>query len=378
MNKFIFNGFSSEAQGYSHIHRLKGLVFFFMTCDICAMSKKICVLYTGGTYGSTLTKDGLEPFPHGDFEQVMRTIMEENKVQTDFDFIEMKQLIDSSQAELSDWSAVAKTIADSYDEYSGFVVIHGTDTLAHASAALSFMLDGMDKPVIVTGSHYPLIAVDTDAVNNTKLALKAAENNNLKGVFVAFGDHVMAGSRVVKYSCDDVNAFHSPNAAPVSLSKGMDLRQNSSKTFSYLPIKAHDVELVRSQPGNSKFLAKRISHSHAEAIVIDAYGNGNLPDTKDMRAALKKQIERGVPVIIKTQCLQGFADFRYSAGSWLKDLGVISAHDMGEPAIMMKLNKLLDQGLSGGDLAKAFETDSFGEVQLQSEPSYPAMRREFL
>ncbi len=342
------------------------------------MSKKICVLYTGGTYGSTLTKDGLEPFPPGDFESVMRTIMQENGVRTAFDFLEMERLIDSSQAELSDWNMIAEKIAQIYDDYSGFVVIHGTDTLANASAALSFMLNGLDKPVIVTGSHYPLIAVDTDATDNTKLALKAASQENLKGVFVAFGDHVMIGSRVVKYSCDDINAFHSPNAAPVSLSKGMDLRHNTSDNFSYVPLQAHDLELVRSQPGNSKFLAKRISNSQAKGLVIDSYGNGNLPDTQEMRAAIKKQIDRGVPVIIKTQCLQGFADFRYSAGSWLKDLGVISAHDMGEPAIMMKLNRLLDQGLSGDDVAKAFETDLSGEVQFQSEPSYPAMRNDFL
>jgi hypothetical protein len=177
--------------------------------------KKVYIIYTGGTIGKSKTKDGYSPLK-GNMEKELEMIRElKNEEMPTYKFHEYEPLLDSANMNLKDWIKIAKDIKENYEEYSGFVILHGTDTMAYTASALSFMLENLGKPVIITGSQIPLFEIRNDARDNLIASMILATNSKLQEVCLYFGNTLMRGNRTTKVSSSSLNAFESPNYPPL-------------------------------------------------------------------------------------------------------------------------------------------------------------------
>ena len=180
------------------------------------MRKKVCMIYTGGTIGMARSEHGYAP-KEGFIRSALSRISELDFPEVpEYDLIEYTPLLDSSNISVKEWVKIARDIEDRYNEYDGFVILHGTDTMAYTASALSFMLDGLTKPVILTGSQIPLCEVRTDARDNVITALMIAGNYNVPEVCLYFGNKLLRGNRSTKVSSDELIAFDSPNYGPLA------------------------------------------------------------------------------------------------------------------------------------------------------------------
>ena len=205
--------------------------------------KRILMIYTGGTIGMMKTSRGYAP--QKDVFHLMLDAIPEMKADgmPDWDLVDMDPLLDSSNMTVVEWNAIGRLIAENYHRYDGFVILHGTDTMAYTSSALSFMLRNNRKPVILTGSQIPLCELRNDARDNLITALMVAADDRIHEVCLYFGGKLLRGNRAVKYSADDLIAFESPNF-PCLAEAGIEIRYNTSfllppckGTFSLQPLK---------------------------------------------------------------------------------------------------------------------------------------------
>ena len=173
--------------------------------------KKVCMIYTGGTIGMKKTENGYYPEPHF-LERSLKQIHELSYHEVpEFDLIEYSPLLDSSNIQMEQWTKIAEDIFEHYDEYCGFVILHGTDTMAYTASALSFMLQGLSKPIVLTGSQIPLEEIRSDARDNIISSLMIAGEGQISEVCVFFANKLFRGNRCVKISSDEKGAFSSPN-----------------------------------------------------------------------------------------------------------------------------------------------------------------------
>jgi len=342
------------------------------------VKKHVYVAYTGGTIGMNRTPDGYAPTP-GYLQQRLAAIPElHDPAMPAYTIHEYDPLLDSSNMTPDDWLRIARDIAAHHDRYDGFVVLHGTDTMAYTASALAFMLQGLQKPVILTGSQIPLCELRNDARENLVTALILAAGCPIPEVCLYFGSRLLRGCRATKVSADGFDAFASPNYPPlgtvgVDIAIRWDLVRPSAPDAA-LTVQAFEpptVGALRLFPGISADVVRNVLRPPLQGLVLEAYGVGNGPDRDPaFVAALQEATDRGVVVVACTQCLAGTVHLGdYAAGSALVKAGVIGGADMTAEAALTKLFYLFSRGLSSDEVKREMGRDLRGELTAGSRPS---------
>ena len=335
------------------------------------MTKKIYVIYTGGTIGMKPTDSGYAPSGN------LKALLDEKlppHVRTGlpaFDLVEYDQLIDSSNIRPDNWKQVATDIADHYDQYDGFVVLHGTDTMAFSSAMMSFMLRNLDKPVIFTGSQIPLCEARTDGLENLVGALSIATDERIKEVCLYFNGRLMRGNRARKQNAYLFDAFDSPNFPwlgradiNIELSEYLLLKPEGQPEF-HLECDSHThVGILQLFPGITADFIEAALNQPMKAFIMRTYGTGNGPDGDHaLLSVLKKATDAGKVIVNLTQCHRGTVhQGSYAAGSALAEAGVIGGFDTTTEAMFCKLHHLLSKGHSSTEIKKLVSQNISGEL----------------
>lgn len=338
--------------------------------------KKILVIYTGGTIGMVSTYQGYD-VEEGYLSKAIaskKDFYQHNMPK--FEIQEYDDLIDSSNIKPQRWFLLAQDIIKNYDNYDGFVVLHGTDTLAYTASALSFMLGNIQKPVIVTGSQIPLSALRSDGTANVIGSLIFASNEKIKEVCVYFNQKLLRGNRTTKVSATDFDAFMSPNYPSLAyVGIDFDLKEQQlwkPDTTNYATniksLNMPKVAILHIFPGMDSSIVDAFLKSPLKGLVIKTYGAGNIPNDKDILQSLAAATARGVIIVNCTQCLHGSVKMEtYKAASGLINTGVISGFDMTDEAAFTKLFYLLSQpNLSSTEIKKAFTLSLRGEVTVDN------------
>ncbi len=387
---------------------------------------RIHVTYTGGTIGMIDSPNGL--VPGADLKGWLYSLIAGTELEGRVSLTELEPLIDSSNATPESWQAIIDDLRAHREEADSFVVLHGTDTMSYSSAALSYALVGFDRPVVFTGAQYPLGDVGSDAAGNVAGALRAAASGRAKGVSLFFGHHLLAGNRVTKTSSWSFEGFASPSVPPlartgapwrwyatdgvVSPTAGPEPAasgasasggtasglspsgsaasgtQASGATASLLeasqalptggrtpegfdwrnpaPYARHDVVVLDLAPGISSSRLEALLTPRPEAVLLRAYGVGNVPAAEPgLAEVLERTIADGVPVVVASQCHQAQVFLgHYEAGDAIARAGAVGAGDMTLEAVYSKIVFLLSQGLRGNDLATWIGRPIAGELTL--------------
>lgn len=334
-------------------------------------NERICILYTGGTIGMRRGTRGYEPGPGlGELLPVALPSLLEDSVPA-YEVVEYDRLIDSADAGYGDWTRIAADIAARYDRYAGFVVLHGTDTMAYAASALSFMLAGLRKPVIVTGSQIPLRESRNDARNNLLTALLLAAHHPVPEVCLYFNGRLLRGNRSTKVQAEGFDAFDSPNA-PWLGEVGIRIQVDADEIRPAAATEAFEIHtdaqpavaVLQVFPGMDGRLPKRVLDAGYRGLVLRSYGVGNAPAAgKGLLEALQQATAQGVVVVNVSQCLQGrVVAGQYATGAALADAGVIGGADMTTEAAFTKLAHLLAGGLQPVELGRLMAENLHGEL----------------
>jgi L-asparaginase len=336
--------------------------------------KKIYIVYTGGTIGMRTSRDGYVVEP-GYLEAQMERMTELGHPEVpEYTIHEYQPLLDSSNIMPDDWFKIAQDIAANHEGYDGFVVLHGTDTMAYTSSALAFMLEGLKKPVILTGAQIPLCELRSDGRENLITSMMIAANYPIPEVCLYFGNRLFRGCRSVKVHADSFDAFLSPNYPPLG-EVGVDIEINWSlvrpkpaaeSRLRIQRMQPPSVGALRLFPGISAQVLGNILKPPLQGLVLEAFGVGNGPDRdRDFIAALKSATDRGVVVVDCTQCLYGAVDLGdYATGAALARVGVISGYDMTSEAALAKLFYLFSAGYSPGEVKAKMREDLRGEMSV--------------
>ncbi|WP_444911246.1 asparaginase [Microbulbifer sp. PAAF003] len=331
--------------------------------------KKTLILYTGGTLGMRRSESGY--VPDADLEGALGRLLQDVIGQLpQYDFQALDPLLDSANMRPKDWYHIASLIRDNYSQYSGFLVLHGTDTMAYTASALSFALQGIEKPVVVTGSQIPLREMRSDAYNNLIAALLLSGSDDIREVCLYFNGKLLRGNRAVKVSSGSLDAFSSPNypcLGEVGIQVNIDhnaLLVPTGEPQFQIPTNANGgVILLKLFPGISPSLIEKILESRPKGLIIETYGTGNAPtDDSAFTEQLEKASKLGTICVAVSQCLEHQVDLgKYAAGSALLDAGVISGLDMTSEACFVKLNHLLAMGYSDMEIKTLLQRPLCGE-----------------
>ncbi len=335
------------------------------------MKKRILIINTGGTISSVKTDQGYEP-ASGYVQLALAQIPTlKHPDMPEYVVKEYKPLLDSSNMTVNDWNRIASDIAHEYAHFDGFVVFHGTDTMAYTASALSFMLEHLSKPVIVTGSQIPLSEVRNDAIDNVITSLWLCAHLPIHEVCIYFNQHLLRGNRTQKISAQQFNAFDSPNY-PHLASIGIDIELHqylllkpSKQEFHLQTITPQFIANFRLFPGFASEVLSYILNQPLRGLILETYGAGNAQNNDPRFLKLiKDACDRGVIIVNCTQCQQGRVEMsQYATGHTLKQAGLISGHDMTPEAAHCKLLYLLSKNLDIVQIKKLMETDLCGELQ---------------
>lgn len=337
---------------------------------------RILLIYTGGTIG--MIKDyesgSLRAF---DFGALMKNIPELNQLDCFIETVSFETPMDSSNMNPSHWVRIAELIEDNYQDYDGFVVLHGSDTMSYTASALGFMLENLAKPVIFTGSQLPIGDLRTDAKENLITSIQIAALQGKKGpaiqeVGLYFEYKLYRANRTTKINAEHFQAFNSPNYPPLAESgvhlKVYDEYLFKQKTAKKLKVHKHmddNVAILKIFPGLNESVVKSILNApNLKALILETYGAGNAPTEKWLLQALKKAIERNLHVVNVTQCPGGSVIMgRYETSRALMRMQVINGKDITTEAAITKLMYLLGDNVSPKLFKTIFETSLRGEMQ---------------
>ena len=312
--------------------------------------KHVLIVHTGGTIGMRRGPHGYEPAP-GRLARALESMAELDAPELPHvELMERPPLLDSANMRPADWERIAHDIAARHDDVDGFVVLHGTDTMAYTAAALSFLLDGLAKPVILTGSQIPLIEPRNDARENLVTSLLLATHADLLEVAIYLSGVLLRGNRATKVSSSGFDAFASPNFPPlgrVGVNVDVDvrlLRGRAQQPLRVQPLRDVDVVALRLFPGIGAGTLRGLLAGPVRGLVLETYGAGNAPDDDALHDVLAEASDRGIVIVNCTQCLRGgVAMDSYATGSRLGAAGVVSGGDMTVEAALAKLVWLLSR-----------------------------------
>ena len=337
--------------------------------------KKILIIHTGGTIGMVPTENGFAP-KQGVLLEELKNIRDLSSPDMPvWDLIEFEPLLDSTNIRYEQWNSIADAIALYYDKYDGFVVLHGTDTLAYSASALSFMLEGLDKPVVFTGAQIPLCELRSDGRDNLITSMMIAADGVIREVSLCFGDSILRGNRAIKYSADGMMAFTSPNFNKLA-DAGITIEYNHASINEYEKTSLHSgplnivkldenrIAVIKIVPGIQFDIFEPIMLESLDGLVLETFGKGNIPDYDTALSRLISEASRcGTIVVVCTQCPAGTVSLgTYKAGSALVEAGAVSGGNMTTEAVITKLTYLLSKGLPKEDIRRLMQTDLRGEL----------------
>ena len=319
-------------------------------------------------------ESGYAPSP-GFLEQQMSQMIElSHSPMPSFEMIEYQPLVDSSNITPEIWCRIAEDIRRNYSRFDGFVVLHGTDTMAFTASALALMLNGLNKPVVLTGAQLPLGQIRNDARENLKTAMVLAANYSIPEVSLFFGDHLFRGCRSTKVSATRFDAFESPNFPPlatvgtsIEINKE-SLRPNSTdKEITVKPIESSEVSAFRLFPGMPVSVLRHILKQPLRGIVLETFGDGNGPSNDpEFLNAIETASDNGMVILGCTQCLHGgTTQASYVTGTALTNAGVIPGRDMTVEASLTKMLFLFSQGLSTEEIKLKLSQNLVGELTVE-------------
>jgi L-asparaginase len=325
--------------------------------------KRLLFLHTGGTLGMAAHGDPGSLAPSHYAENVLPFVkgLEE---QVELEGVQICN-IDSSDMTPTLWEKMARTIAENIERYDGFVVLHGTDTMAWSATALSFMLENLPRPVVFTGAQRPLAELRSDArMNIIHSAICATLDIPEVGLY--FGDSLFRGNRATKTSIQSYQAFDSPNLPPL-VRMGVGMQRHTPPLKRDGPFRLSTgfstyVSVLHLFPGMSAGAIRRAIHAGAEGVVVFGFGSGNLP-LNDWAEAIREAGEQGVPVVVGSQCTYGWVDLSaYEGGAWALSSGALSASEMTREAATVKLMYLLGQGMDLDGVRARWSQPLAGEI----------------
>ena len=337
----------------------------------------ILLIYTGGTIGmkEDPTAQALKPF---DFSQILAEVPELRKFAYKIDSHTFSPLIDSSDVEPGLWISLAELIKNKYDEYDGFVILHGTDTMAYSASVLSFMIEGLTKPIIFTGSQLPIGMPRTDGKENLISSVEIAGAKDADGhalvpeVCIYFDNMLMRGNRTTKVNSDHFRAFRSENCQPLA-EAGISIRYNQSiirkpENWDIRPTFHTNldtrVSILKIHPGITEGVVEHILCStESRAVIIETYGAGNAPSKEWFISLINKALANGKILLNITQCLAGSVNMDiYATGKCLKNAGVCNGYDCTTEGALAKLFYLMGILEENDRVKEMLETDLRGEI----------------
>ena len=339
------------------------------------MNPKVLLIYTGGTIGMVQDpKTGAwSPF---DFSSLLQTMPSLRKLNVDIGTHSFSEIIDSSDMRPEYWVEIAKVIEENYNNYDGFVVLHGTDTMSYTASALSFMLEGLEKPVILTGSQLPIGVLRSDGKDNLINAIEIAgykENDRalVPEVCICFENNLYRGNRTTKLNAENFNAFYSGNHPPlaevgihVKYNRDAILKQTESRGLLVHKKLDDRIAILKIYPGISRnTVESTLSIDGLQGLILETYGSGNAPSVPWFNDALKFAIDNGLIVLNVTQCKVGKVEMgKYAASVELLKAGVISGEDMTTESAVTKMMILLGSITPKLRVVELLQTPLCGEM----------------
>lgn len=335
--------------------------------------KRIFIIYTGGTIGmeSDPKTGALRPV---NFDEVLTKMPELQRLNHHITIHSFQNPIDSSNMSPSIWAKLAQLIADNYHSYDGFVVLHGSDTMAYTASALSFMLDGLNKAIVLTGAQLPAGSIRSDASKNliTAIEIASAYQQNqalVPEVSIYFDYQLYRGNRTIKYSSHTFEAFRSPNY-PLLAEAGValqfypeNIRQNHVPDFAIQPLMNPSISVLKLYPGISAKIVNSVLNAEVETFILETFGAGNTCSESWFLNEIATAQQRGKIIVNRSQCVEGAVEMgRYETSVQLTDLGVINGYDMTFESCVTKLMHLLAYYPQRAELQKQIAISLRGEL----------------